>query len=962
MRYFTQALMAVMMICGFGILRAIPEQMRPSQRHKYIDLSAMQGIGAYEAKADSATGFDIQKYEINLQINDVSRYISGYVIADVHAEEALSSIQYNLWNLTVSEVLVDDVPVTFTHQNGIINIPLNVVAGQDFTTKVTYSGYPVLSPNVYQIGMFFSTNTVFTISDPDAGRYWWPCYDHPWDKAVVDLHIRMRSDWKVASNGLRQGIVNHGDGTSTTSWIGHNPMTTYLVCITAGPYLEFEQYAGDLLIQNFVMPNQYNNAQVDFANLPAMIDYFGEIFGEYPFEKYGQAVVSMSTFGAMEHQTMTTLGNFILTGNGAYELIVAHELAHQWFGNSVSFLTFADVWLSEGFATYSEHLWVDKQLGWDAATQYIQSSYHNYYISYENTNGAKTVYDPSFNSYFSPPSYEKGASVLHMLRLKMGDAQFFELIQTWYATYRNHNAITSEFQAMAEQISGLDLQQFFQQWIYSPGIPSIEIAFYTKQNPPSLKVIATSTSPTATDFYLDFPIRINHSTGSDSLLVMASPGAYVNLVDYANAGMISSIDLDPNNWVILRGKSQVLPHISNCMSSNGIVLVEWDGFPGATGYNVYRRTDPSSAWQIVNSQIVSGTVYYDEEVQNGTSYQYAIKALDDEGYESMPSNIADASPVEFSFAYNLLVVDETRDGTGTGISPTDEMVDLFYADMLAPIIYDSWDYESMGAPDLSTLGQYAMVLWHDDDFSTNNLMSSLSTLGGYLLGGGKLVISGWKSASALSESWMDRFAGGLELFYDNSASLISAESDDYPQLLPDPQKLNAVWNGMLPMVYTFENATNPLYTATMTESAVGNGRTLAFRHDNHGSLVFFGIPLYFMQANGVRNLLQQLLPELHPEVSIEQNTIVPAALNLSVYPNPFGNSINIKIDGDRSSDARLAIYNLKGQKIYSQQLSTAKGLISWDGRDMAKRQVANGIYLIRLEDSKSSVTRKILKY
>ena len=922
------------------VLQAIPEGMRPSQRFENYDYSRWEDFYRNAARADSATGFDVQKYEIFLTINQQTQYINGNVIATVIAEENLSSIQYELENLTVSAVQVNGSPVAYTHQNGIINIPLSVSAGQTFETNVFYHGNPQLSPNVYQIGMYFTQNTVFTISDPDAGRYWWPCYDHPWDKAVVDLHIRMRSDWKVAANGIRQAIVDHGDGTSTTTWLGENPMTTYLVCITAGPYVELDQYLGDLHIQNFVMPNQYNNALVDLAQTPAMIEYFSEIFGAYPFEKYGHAVVSMSTFAAMEHQTMTTLGNFIINGTGAYELIIAHELAHQWFGNAVSFLDFPDVWLSEGFATYSEHFWVDKVLGWQAACNYILSSYHQYYLSYENSYGAQTVYNPSFNNYFTPPSYEKGASVLHMLRLKLGDAQFFELIQTWYETYKHLNATTAEFQAMAEQISGQDLEQFFQQWIYSPGIPSLEYAFYTKQNPPTLKVMGKSTSPTATQFYLDFPIQITHSAGTDSVLVQASPAGLTNLIPYANIEGITSISADPNNWVLLRGKSQMLPNLNECLGSNTIVLLGWESFINAESYNVYRRNSGASQWTLVNPDPITDLYYYDEDVVNGNTYEYIVKAIDAEGFESMASNLMSATPVLFHFNLNLLVIDETRDGTGAGISPTDEMVDEYYARVLEPFAFDTWDYESQGAPSLDLLGQYQMILWHDDDFANNHIIDNLQLLGGYLLGGGKLVISGWKTSSMLNEAWLDRFAGDVELYYDNSASLIRVESDVYPDLTPDPDKLNPVWNQMLPMIYTFENVQSPIYTAVMTDTSVGNGRSAAFIHEGSGTLAMFGFPLYFMDESSVRGMLQMLLPQLNPQLSQADDRIRDMARKLGFTYFSRGSFYFQQSDHEKA-EAMLAMAQRYGQLAPDQARQAEEMLTAsrfWIGKKRAEER------------------------
>lgn len=909
-----------------------------------------------QARADSAHGFDVQKYVIDLTINTSSQHISGNVLATVEATDILPFISYELVGLTVSSVKVNGIISTFTHTNGIIQIPVNAIAGQIFTTQVYYSGNPQLSANLYSIGMHFVTNSVFTISDPDAGRQWWPCYDHPWDKAVVDLHITMRNDWKVAANGLRHSITDNGNGTATTVWLGEHPMTTYLVCITAGPYVEIAQSAleGELPILSFVTQAQYNNAMIDFAPVPAMIEYFSQIFGPYPFEKYGHATVSMNTYGAMEHQTMTTLGSYIITGNHTHELTIAHELAHQWYGNAVSFLDFKDVWLSEGFATYSEHLWTDKALGWASACAYVLSSYHTYYMNWENANGAATIYNPSFYNYFSPPSYEKGASVLHMLRLKIGNANFFQLLSQWFETYKHGNAITSEFQAMAESISGMDLTQFFQQWIYGNGIPSVQYSVLSKSTPePQVKILAKSASPTATDFHLEVPFRIVHSTGTDSLLVHATPNGAINI--FTGIPSPDEVIANYNNWTLLRGITSVAPVITECLASNASVLLSWPEFGFGEGYRylLWRKTTTEQTWQQITPIPLTQTTYTDTNVQNGITYQYLLRAIDLDDFISQPSALASATPVVFSFASYLLVVDESRDGNGTNINPNDQMVDDFYAAALAPIPYSTWDIASQGAPPLSTLGNYKILFWHDDDFSENLLLSHQGLLSSYLLGGGKVIISGWKTASVLMQEFINRFSPGLEIYYDNGASLISAESQNYPTLLVDPNKLVAPWNGMLPMIYTFGGDLPSLYTANMLPSANGQGRNLAF---HQGNLCFFGFPLYFMQAEGVRSLMQQLLPELHP-VSSEDPLASPNAMHLSAYPNPFNPSTTISFSLPRSGPATLNLYNPKGQKVLC--LATGEFQKGTHSVQLDASSLASGVYLLRLDTAGHRFTRKI---
>ncbi|MCB5286451.1 MAG: T9SS type A sorting domain-containing protein [Candidatus Cloacimonetes bacterium] len=905
------------------------------------------------ARADSATGFDVQKYTIELSIAQDPNTISGNVLAEVLAEEALPTLSYNLIGLTVSQVLVNGQAAIFTHQNGLVEIQVNKAAGESFSTQVFYSGSPQLSGDGYNIGMYIRPASIFTISDPDAGRYWWPCYDHPWDKAIVDLIITLRSDWKVAANGLRESIVDNGDGTATTTWRGYHPMTTYLACITAANYMEIPQTAmqGELPILNFVTPNQYNNALIDLASLPDIIDYYSQLFGDYPFEKYGNATVNMSTFGAMEHQTMTTLGNYIITGTGAYELVIAHELAHQWFGDAVSFLDFADVWLSEGFATYSEHLWTDKAQGWQAACDYVLTSYHNYYLSWESAANPATIYNPSFYNYFSPPSYEKAASVLHMLRLKLGDDEFFQVLQQYFQTYKHGNAITPEFQAVAEAVSGLDLEQFFAQWIYGKGIPTVDYCIWHHPDTNQLKVSAQSFSPSTTLFDVDLPFLIQHTAGSDSLLVRATSTGYDNLYD--DIALPSSHSANHNNWTLLRGLTESRPRLSSCLASSSAVILIWEEYPLATAYQILRRTLGTEDWQILTELTSSITEYIDESPLNGQTYEYIIKAIDSQGFVSLGSEIKSATPVAFSFANPLLVVDETRNGNGAGISPDDAMVDAFYAAALAPLIYTQWDVTSQGLPDLQTLGAYKVVLWHDDDFSMNEIRAAENTLSGYMLGGGQVLISGWKTVSALSPAFFGRFTAGLTSYYDNAPTLISAESACYAQLTVDGDKLAPVWNGMLPYLSSFEGDFETIYTGTVAPGSNAENRSLAFRTNN---LVLLGFPLYFMQGQGVREFLQAILPELATVSAADELTPV-STLRLLSYPNPFNPNTTISFELPADGKISLQLYNLKGQKVQELcegQYKAGQHQISFTSGDLP-----SGVYILSLNAEGKRLSRRL---
>jgi hypothetical protein len=924
--------------------------------------SSLQSTQTIE-RHDSLTGFDITKYELTLQVNDQTHYISGDVLAYVTAENNLTEMTYQLMGgtLAVTQVLVNNNVSQFTHSDGVIRIPVSFNPGAQFTTRVYYSGTPGLSPTPYNIGIKFNTNSFYTLSNPDAGRYWWPSYDHPWDKALIDLHITVRSDWLVAANGTRQSMVDNGNGTRTHNWILNSQVATYLVGIAAGPFVEFNQTAGTLPIQNFVLPADLADAQADFANVPEMISYFSTIYGPYPFEKYGHACVSISPYAAMEHQTMTTFGAQYITGDLTYESTVAHELTHQWYGNCVTPLTMQDVWLKESFATYSEFLWKAQHYGWTAGLAYLASSIQQYYINWENSNGPHTIYNPVYNELFAPPTYEKSASVLHMLRLKMGNAAFFTFMQTWLNSHYNGNVITSEIQAAAEQASGLDLDQFFQQWIYSPGIPSAQLTYFT-DGISQAKIIGQSTSNTTTLFDIEIPLRLAGSALLDSLIIHATPLGFVNtMIMDPETDNLANLQIDPNHWVLNRGFTHHEPNFLQCLPANHVVNLQWEAFTGPfslTGYRVWRKEQPNGTFQQIAEVPVDQLSYIDMNVQNGINYRYYITALDTDGFSSVPSNTLNATPLDFPFDWGFLVVDETRDGTGAVLSPTDQQVDDFYEIVLTGMPHAAWNLATAGAPSLSMLSHYPMVLWHSDDFSDFQIDDNINTLASYINSGGKLVVSGWKYPSALPQSWFDQWFPGVIPTLLNQPVLISAQSQSYPLLIPDPSKLSPIWIGMLSMAYVFPGASNVLYTAQVVDNLTGYGEPLAIRTDNNGTLILLGFPLYYMYWGGVQAFLHQLLPQLYPNVGNTDENLVPGILKVSCYPNPCTGRLCINLEGKHAAPLRVILYNIRGQKIRDWSVVNSQEIV-WDGKDGAGELAANGIYLIKVRSGSTIQTKKI---
>ncbi len=920
-------------------------------------------------RADSAHGFDVLYYDIYIDIDEVNGFINGTVIATIEADEIITEIQYELDQMSVDNVLLNGSTATYTYDNSLIAIELGTVnPGVQFTTTVEYSGNPIWNG----LGMYFSPSYVFTISDPNASRYWWPGYDHPWDKALVDLHITVREDWDAACNGIRTSIVNNPNGTRTHNWEGENPMATYLVSIVARVFVELEDNFGDIPIQNFVPPSYVANATEDFSNLPFMMEVFSDHYGMYPFEKYGNAVTNFATYAAMEHQTMTTMTTGWITGNHTYERGIAHELAHQWFGNCLTPLTWADVWLSEGFATYSEAVYTQAWLGFEAMVDYVESSFHNYYISWAG-GGAYIVYDPPPGAYFTPATYEKPASVLHMLRLMVGDEVFFNILQTYFLEYYNSNVITSEFQEVCENVSGLDLEQFFQQWIFQPGLPSMEYTYFIYAGAATTEIMTyvQTTSNTETDFYMQAPIHVNYDTYHDSILVDATPDIPEQTIYQITSPAYTSIEFDPNHWVLSRSNIYRSCEINNAYAADEKVIIFWNEFweeIGVDGYNLYRSTSPGGPFEILNSTLITDTFYEDENVTNGITFYYCLKAVKDANFETPFSEIYEATPIDFPLDQGILVIDETRDGSGMQGNPDDAMVDEFY-EAVIPTDYTSYDYEEDGMPSLELLANYSTIIWHDDDLSQHFIEDNINNLGSYIISGGNLIISGWKTAFEIPEYFKNDFLAFSQTQIVTVWELTGVSSSLYPELNVNPDKVSPAFNGTLPYVCIFPEAQNGIYNFEASGGSQYIGEKVALKNEPNATFVLLGFPLYFFYEDGVEAFFDQLLDEIG-ETDIKENIMPSDHFYSFLYPNPFNPSgagrspsTTIEFNLPQPSKVELSIYNIRGQKVktlISQEMEKGIWKEIWNGTDNNGMSVASGIYFYKLEAGEYGKIQKIL--
>jgi aminopeptidase N len=424
--------------------------------------------------------------------------------------------------------------------------------GTEVEIETFYHGVPV--PTGFGSFAFSSTSGnpwIWSLSEPYGARDWWPCIDEPADKAdSVDIWVTCPATLKVGSNGRLAEVRDNHDGTRTHEWAERYPISTYLVSLAAGPYVEFSNWyhysPGDSMqVLNYVLPGRLQEALTTLPKTVDMLGIFSGLFGAYPFlrEKYGHSEFGQG--GAMEHQTMTSTITF-------NEDVIAHELAHQWFGDLITCASWQHLWLNEGFATYSEALYREARYGiseyWKLMDARMSSAF--------NAQGTLFVADTSSVASLFAVSrvYAKGASVLHMLRRVVGDTTFFRALRA-YATdprFRYANATTEDFQRTCERVSGRDLSWFFSQWVYGEGYPRYFVRWSSSTEGSSSRVTlriqqkATTSNPLS--FVMPIDCRVSNAT-RDTTFVIWNDRIDQEIV--IQAGFVpTKVELDPDRWIL----------------------------------------------------------------------------------------------------------------------------------------------------------------------------------------------------------------------------------------------------------------------------------------------------------------------------------------------------------------------------------------------------------------------------
>ncbi len=423
-------------------------------------------------------GYDVAHYTIDVDLDvEAGSILDATSTIDAVATQDLSAFNLDFRGPQIDGITVDGVPAGWTRKGGELTVtpaePL--FASSPFQTIVRYHGTPeVDEEDRFERGWWMTGKSIFAVGEPAGSDVWYPVNGHPLDKATYTLVITVPEPYDVVANGLLVSVARTtgaGDNpsTATFTWENQEPTASYLVMFHAAELdVTFDEGPGGITLVEAFPPDLPDQEMILFGRVPEMVAAFEELFGPYPFASLGNTVFEDTSFNA----ALETQGMIGYDRSAVSERTIAHEVAHQWFGNSVSPTRWQDIWLNEGFARYAEVLWAEAAHGPNAANAALQRQIASFATASRTSTGdGVLIGDPGAGHLFTEVPYAGGAVVLHELRALLGDETFFRLLQEWATRYRYATATTADFIALAEEVSGEDLDEFFTGWLYTPWTP-----------------------------------------------------------------------------------------------------------------------------------------------------------------------------------------------------------------------------------------------------------------------------------------------------------------------------------------------------------------------------------------------------------------------------------------------------------------------------------------------------------
>jgi aminopeptidase N len=460
-------------------------------------------------------GVDVIHYDFTIEVSDYSDEIQGTAKIDWMITQKQKTYSFDLKTpkndkgMHLSQVSIDGQKIPYTHENGKVTFELKSMADTIHTTFV-FSGIPedglIISKNKHGNRTFFSDHW------PDRGSHYLPLNDHPSDKATSRFTVLTPSHYTVVSNGLLESEKVLENGQKETIWNNQIEIPVKVMVIGIADF-SIQTYGekNGIKVSGYVFPEDSANGHFEYSRSVDILDFYNGIFGPYPFKKLAN-VQSKTIFGGMENAGCIFYHENSKRGDGGSEALLAHEIVHQWFGNSASETDWKHLWLSEGFATYFTGYYLQQRYGDERFYSYLESNAKKVFRFKEMRPNAVIVPDivNDAMNLLNPYSYEKGGWFLHMLRIEMGDDLFMSAVREYYNTYHLSNASSNDFKEICQKYSEKDLSPLFNYWLHSNQLPTLHVEY--KLEPNSSKIVLWLEN-VPENFYmsnLDVQIKVNY--------------------------------------------------------------------------------------------------------------------------------------------------------------------------------------------------------------------------------------------------------------------------------------------------------------------------------------------------------------------------------------------------------------------------------------------------------------------
>lgn len=492
---------------------------------------------------------DALEYHIRLNIPEASDDISAEATIDFALKaDAPREFPLDFSALDVDGVTVNGRAAEFRRTEGHLLVALAGThkSGERLNVSIKYHGHPT-------DGLFFKRNkfgdrTVFADNWPNRAHHWFPSLDHPYDKAKVEFDVTAPARYEVVANGRLVETTSLQNGARLTRWREDVDIPVYCMAVGATEFSVLDAGAfGGTRLSYYLYPKDRDKGLRDYGRALNIAEFFERTVGPYPYEKL--ALVQSSTqFGGMENSSNIFFDENSYDGTGKLEGTVAHEIAHQWFGDSVTESDWHHLWLSEGFATYFGALFFEHADGRERFLEVMRGTRERYMKDADAV--SRPVIDPSVTDLFkllNRNNYDKGAWVLHMLRHVVGDEKFFAAVRDYYQNHRDRNALTDDFRRASELRSGRQLEWFFREWLQEPGFPAYEAAWHWDERSKSLRLRVRQTQ-TGAPFRM--PLDVEFRVGGSALRRTIEVGERDSTFDFKLDARPGSVALDPDEWVL----------------------------------------------------------------------------------------------------------------------------------------------------------------------------------------------------------------------------------------------------------------------------------------------------------------------------------------------------------------------------------------------------------------------------